>query len=370
MAADVLSLRALNRATLARQLLLERSPLAPLPAIERLVGLQAQNPLDPYLALWSRLEGFDPLAVGDLLGSRALVRIVAMRGTIHLLSAEDALTLRPLLQPVLDAELARHSQYAPALVDVDLAPVMTFAAPLLAATPLSGTKLRAALAERFPEHDAAALAYACRCCLPLVQVPPRGVWGRTLQVTSTTLEAWVGRRPARDASIDDVVLRYLAAFGPASVADVAAWTRLTGLREVVERLRPRLRPFTDPAGRSLVDLPDAARPDPDTPAPVRYLPEYDNVLLSHADRSRFAAPDGAGFDRAGGVAKGTVRVDGCVRAIWRVELDRSRGTATAVVEHHPLPKRTVARVEAEGRRAIRFWQPEATAREVRLLPIG
>jgi hypothetical protein len=365
-AADVLSARALNRATLARQLLLERSAMPPLRAIEHLVGLQAQNPLDPYLALWSRLDRFDPHEVGRQLEDRALVRIVVMRGTIHLLSAADAVALRPVMQPVLDAELARHSEHAPELVGVDLAPVMAFAAPLLADTPLPGTKLRAALAERFPDLHAAALAYACRCCLALVQVPPRGVWGRTLQVTSTPLEAWVGQPLDAAASIDDAVLRYLAAFGPASVADIAAWSRLTGFREVVDRLRPRLRPFTDPGGRALVDLPDAPRPDPDTPAPVRYLPEYDNVLLSHADRSRFAAPGGAGFDRAFGEAKGTVLVDGVVRAIWRVELDRAGGRAIAVIEHHPLPERTLARVEAEGRRAVRFWQPQAGDHEVRL----
>jgi hypothetical protein len=289
-----------------------------------------------------------------------------MRGTIHLLSAADAVALRPVMQPVMDAELARHSQYAPELVGVDLAPVMAFAGALLTATPLSGTKLRTALGERFPQLHAAALAYACRCCLPLVQVPPRGVWGKTLQVTSTPLEAWVGQPLNAAASVDDAVLRYLAAFGPASVADVAAWSRLTGVREVVDRLRPRLRPFTDPAGRALVDLPDAPRPDPDTPAPVRFLPEYDNVLLSHADRSRVAAPGGAGFDRAFGETKGTVLVDGLVRAIWRVDLDRANGRASAVVEHHPLPKRTLARVAAEGRRALRFWRPDAGEHDVRL----
>jgi hypothetical protein len=370
MVADVLSDRALNRATLARQLLLERSSLTTVAAIEHLVGLQAQNPLDPYLALWSRLDAFDPDEVGRLLKTRALVRIVVMRGTIHLVSADDARFLRPLTQPVVDAELARHREFAPELVDVDLEPVMAFAHPLLAATPMSGARLRSALAERFPDLHAGALAYACRCVLPLVQVPPRGVWGQKLQVTSTPLEAWVGRPLRADASMDEAVLRYLAAFGPATVADVRAWSGLTGLREVVERLRPQLRTFTDPKGRELLDLPDGVRPDPDTTAPVRFLPEYDNALLSHADRSRFAARHDGAFARTVGAAKGTVLVDGFVQAIWRVELDRTSGGATTVVEHQPLSKRALAALEAEGRRALRFWQPAATDHDVRVLPIA
>jgi hypothetical protein len=361
---DPLTDRALNRATLARQLLLERSPLEPVAAVEHLVGLQAQNPLDPYLALWSRLDGFDPHAIGRALEARELVRIVVMRGTIHLVSAADAVFLRPLMQPVLDAEIARHSEFSPLLAGLDLAPVMAYAHPLLAETPMAGTALRAALAERFPDLPAAALAYACRCVLPLVQVPPRGVWGSTLQVTSTPLDAWLGHPLQADASIDDAVLRYLGAFGPATVADVAAWSRLTGCKEVVERLRPRLRAFIGATGRELLDLPDAPRPDPDIPAPVRFLPEYDNVLLSHADRSRFAPPGGQGFDRAFGASKGTVLVDGTVRGIWRVEQDKASGRTTSVVEHLPLPKRAVAAVEAEGRRALRFWRPDATELEV------
>jgi hypothetical protein len=367
---DVLSDRALNRATLARQLLLERSSMRPIDAVEHLVGLQAQNPLDPYLSLWSRLDGFDPHEVGRLVEARDLVRIVVMRGTIHLVTAEDARLLRPLTQPVLDMEIARHSEYAPELVGVDLAPVMAFAGPLLAETPMATPALRAALAERFPDLHAAALVYACRCILPLVQVPPRGVWGRKLRVTLTPLDAWIGRPLRPDASIDEAVLRYVAAFGPATVADVAAWSRLTGFKEVVERLRPRLRTFTDPRGRELLDVPEGARPDPDTPAPVRYLPEYDNVLLSHADRRRFAPPGGEGFERAVGAAKGTVLVDGTVKAIWRVELDKATGRATAVVEHLQLAKRAVVAVEAEGARTIRFWQPAAADWDVRLHAIA
>ena len=347
---DVLSDRALNRATLARQLLLERSAMTPDVAVEHLVGLQAQNPLDPYLALWSRLQRLDPHEVGAMLEDRRLVRIVVMRGTIHLVTARDALVLRPLTQPVMDAELARHSQFAPVLVDVDLEPVMAYAHPLLADTPMAGTQLRASLAERFPDLDAAALAYACRCLLPLVQVPPRGVWGKRLQVTSTPLDTWVGAPLAAEPSLDDVAYRYLAAFGPATTADLTAWSRLTGLRVVMDRLRPTLRPFRDERGRDLLDLPDAPRPDPDVPAPVRYLPEYDNLLLSHADRRRFAPPgrpqpggsdrtsqgNGAGrWPRAGDLAGGD-----------RQELGRRDGGGRTRRDASPRPARRGGRRKA------------------------
>ena len=321
MGADVLTPRALNRATLARQLLLERAQLPAYDAVEHLVGMQAQIPADPYLGLWSRLAGFEHGELGQLLLDRRLVRIVVMRATIHLVSADDCLTLRPLMQPVLDAELRRHREFGPALVGVDVEPVLAHVRDLLAQAPRSGAQLRAAIAERFPQHDAAALAYASRNLLAFVQVPPRGVWGRTMQVTSTTAEHWLGRPLAAGPSIDEVVLRYLRAFGPATVADVASWSRLTRMRAVVERLAPRLRVFRDERGRELYDLPDAPRPDPAVPAPVRFLPEYDNVLLSHADRARFVSATSRG--RIGATAarhiKGTVLVDGFVRATWRIE---------------------------------------------------
>lgn len=368
MSAEVLGDRALNRATLARQLLLRRVPLSPLEALAHLVGMQAQVPLDPYLGLWSRLEGFRPEELGRLLEERKAVRIVAMRGTLHLLTAADCLVLRPLAQPVLDRELARHPQHGPALDGVDLDAVLGFARPLLAERPRTGPELRAALAERFPAHDAAALAYACRNRLAFVQVPPRGVWGKTAQVTGTTAEAWLGKPLAADPPAGDVVLRYLAAFGPATVADVSAWSGLTRMREVVDRLRPRLTSFRDERGRELLDLPAAPRPDPRTPAPPRFLPEYDNLLLSHADRSRFGSPEHRGLLSAAWVqGGGSVLVDGLLRGVWRLERDRPGRSAVLVVSHvEPLAKKAAAAVTTEGRRLLRFLAADAVAHEVRL----
>jgi hypothetical protein len=368
-AAETLSTRALGRATLARQFLLKRAEMPVLEAVEHLVGLQAQVPLDPYTALWSRLAGFRPQALADLIEARRAVRTVVMRGTIHLVSAGDCLTLRPLVQPVLDAELARHPEYAPALVGVDLGPVLAAGRAALAERPRTMAELRAVMAERFPDDHPAALAYACRCGLALVQVPPRGLWGRTGQVTVTTAESWLGRPLAADPSIEDAVLRYLAAFGPATAADVAAWSRLAGQRAVLERLRPRLRTFRDARGRELFDLPDAPRPDPATPAPPRFLPEYDNVLLSHADRSRIVSDaDRARLSAAGGAGYGSVLVDGALRAVWRLERDRGSGGATLAVTHAGLSARAAAATAAEGRRLLRALARDATEREVRLAP--
>ena len=352
MTGEVLSRRALNRATLERQLLLRRARMPTLHAVHHLVGMQAQVPLNPYHGLWSRLEGFQPAELAQLLLDRKVVRIVVMRGTIHLVTAEDCLVLRPLCQPVLDKELARHPEFGPALRDVDLGPPLEYARALLAEKPRTGTELRAAFAERFPDLDPAALTYACRNHLAFIQVPPRGVWGRSGPVTSTTAEAWLGRSVQSYPSIDDVILRYLDAFGPASVADAGTWSRLTGLREVFERLRPRLRTFGDERGRELFDLPEAPRPAPDTPVPPRFLPEYDNVLLSHDDRSRF----GSGPFAVAGPVHGTVLVDGFLCGTWALD-----GTTLTVTSG----ARATEELEAEGLQLLRFFLPDAEDYDVR-----
>jgi hypothetical protein len=364
----VLSRRALNRATLARQLLLERSPMAVLDAIEHLVGLQAQMPLNPYLAPWTRLAAFEPDALGRLVMDRKVVRIVLMRVTIHLVTADDALELRPLVQPIVARELAGHRDYGPPLAGVDLAPILDVARLLLAEQAMSGPKLRAALAARFPDVDPAAMAYACRNHLALVQVPPRGVWGRTGHVAVTTAESWLGRPLATRPSIDAVVLRYLGGFGPATPADAGVWSGLAGLREVFERLRPQLRMFRDERGRELFDRPEAPRPDPDTPSPPRFLPEYDNVLLSHDDRSRLVAPDlRARLFAATGPMHGSLLFDGYAVGVWRIERDASGGATLVVDVVERLPRRSAAGVEAEGRRLLGLLASDAGSHDVRVV---
>jgi hypothetical protein len=250
---------------------------------------------------------------------------------------------------------------------MDLGPLLDAGRALLEAEPRTIAQLRALLGERWPDRDASSLAYAIRYLLPLVQIPPRGLWGRTGQPVWTTAEAWLEQPMSAALTVDQLVLRYIAAFGPAMVSDVQAWSWLTGMRDVLERLRPQLRTFRDERGRELFDLPDAPRPDPDTPAPVRFLPEFDNVLLSHADRTRIVSDDDR--QRFGVIATrrsfGTVLVDGFVRGMWRI--DRANGRATLSVM--PLARLSAAErapVSYEGAGVLRLLGPEETP-EVRFI---
>jgi hypothetical protein len=363
MAGDRLSTRQLNRATLARQLLLDRSEMPVLDAVQHLVGLQAQEPPDPYTALWSRLAAFNPDDLGKLFYDRGVVRIVAMRCTVHLLTADDCVDLRPLMHSTLMKELKNHQQHRHHLAGLDVGPVIAQTRALLAEQPRTMAQLRTELGTAFPELNAAALAYAMRNHLPLVQVPPRGVWGQKSQVRYANAEDWLGRPMADAPSEDRMLLRYLGAFGPAGAADVAAWSRLTGMRDVVERVKPKLRTFTDEKGRTLVDLSDAPRPAPDIPAPPRFLPEYDNVLLSHKDRSRIISND----DRriAGMIAafKGHVLYDGFWAGAWSIE--RQADTATLTIEQaRPLSSDAQDEIGEEGTALLQLHAPEAEKRTV------
>jgi hypothetical protein len=339
---DVVTRRALGRATLARQLLLERSPLAVPEALEHLVGLQGQAPDAPYVGLWSRLAGFAPPALADLVADGRVVRTALMRATVHLVTAADQARLRPLVQPVLDRAWA-GSPFVRRLGGAGPAEIVALAGHLLAGGPLTRAQLSRALAPHWPDADPASLAYAATFLRPMVQAPPRGVWGRRAGAAWTDPPlpeapasadcpegaAGPAGGPVSPAALDGLLLRYLGAFGPASVKDAQVWSGLTRLREVADRLLAagRLRPFRDEDGRVLLDLPDAPRPDADTPAPPRFLPEYDNLLLSHADRRR-VNPAGrrVPLPPGNGAAMGTYLVDGVWSGTWRLV----RGEATTL----------------------------------------
>ncbi|WP_217164119.1 winged helix DNA-binding domain-containing protein [Streptomyces sp. AC512_CC834] len=355
--APVLGTRALNRATLARQLLLRRAAMSAEDAVAHLVGLQAQNVKPPYYALAARLDGFTPGDLSEPMADRRVARLVTMRSTIHTHTADDCLTLRPLVQAARDRELG---SFRKGLAGVDLDRLTSLARELVEAEPRTLGRLREALLAEWPDADPLALSVAARCRLPLVQVTPRGLWGRSGQVTLTTAEHWFDRptRPAQDP--DDTVLRYLAAFGPASVKDMQTWAGLTRLRDAFERLRPRLVTFRDPNGTELFDLPDAPRPDPDTPAPPRFLPEFDNLLLSHADRTRVVPPEHKGRTWRKNQAYRVLLVDGFVAGLWKLEDD-----AALVVElFGRLPGKDRDEIVAEGERMLATMHP-TTAYDIR-----
>jgi len=360
--------RALNRALLARQLLLERARMPALAAVGHLVGLQAQAPDAPYVGLWTRLEGFDPDELAVLLADRRAVRTHAMRWTIHLLSADDGRSLRPLFDGMLRRRFSA-TPFARAIQGIDEGALRAAARELLSERPLTRVELGDELAARFPGRDATSLAYAAATLEPSVQTPPRGIWRRPGPATWMSIDAWLGAGAAPALTLDDLVLRYLAAFGPATVADIRTWSGLSGLRDVVERLRPGLSAFRDEAGRERLDLPDAPRPDPETPAPPRFLPEYDNVLLSHADRSHIRpARRSVPLPPGDGGRVGTVLVDGFYRADWRLAVASDGGATLHVEPFTPLTGAEAADVAAEGERLLGLVAPDARRAAVRLAP--
>ena len=368
---EVLSLRALNRALLERQMLLRRRKLDALDAVEHLVGMQAQVPNTPYIGLWTRLEGFLPAELAQLISDRRAVRIALMRSTIHLVSARDCLRLRSLLQPVLVR--GTNGTFGRRLAGINLEELAAAGRAVFEDQPKSPisipiqktlSELGAHLAKRWPGRDPEALAHAIRTLVPLVQVPPRGLWGIGGRALHTTAESWLNQPLAVDPLPDEMILRYLAAFGPATVRDMQAWCGLTGLGEVAERLRPRLRTFRDERSRVLFDLPDAPRPDPDTPAPVRFLPEFDNVLLAHADRTRIVPGEHRNrMFLSGGLLQGTVLLDGFFSARWKIT--RQRDAARLIIQTFArLPKAERTALTEEGARLLAFAVGDATTHKI------
>jgi hypothetical protein len=224
--------------------------------LEHLVGLQAQVPRVPHLALWDRLAGYDPAELDGLMTSRAVVRTQLMRTTIHTVTAADALALRPLLQPVLDRTFS-GTAWGQRLRGQDVAAVVAEAAALLAARPMGRAELQRELADRHPGLDAEAVAFGVSYWVPWVQPPPRGLWTGSGAAVMAPVDAELGPG-AGPASLDDLVVRYLGAFGPATVRDAQAWCGLTRLREVVDRLGPGLRRFRTEDGAELYDVPEAS----------------------------------------------------------------------------------------------------------------
>ncbi|MFI8962378.1 winged helix DNA-binding domain-containing protein [Streptomyces sp. NPDC053493] len=358
----LLSTRALNRATLDRQLLLRRAPLSAEQAVHHLVGLQAQNTKPPYYALAARLQDFRTEDLSALMESRRVARIVSMRSTVHTHTAADAVPLRRLVQAgAVDRELR---MFRKGLAGVDLDRLVALCAAHVEERPRTPKQLRERLLEEWPDADPQSLFVAARCLLPMVQVTPRGLWGSSGQVALTTATSWFGHTTEQAAAdLDDTVLRYLGAFGPASVQDMQTWCGLTRLRPAFERLRPRLLVFRDEHGTELFDLPDAPRPDPDTPAPPRFLPEFDNLLLSHADRGRVVAAEDRSRTWTGNQAHRVFLLDGFLAGLWRLEEAKDR-TVLTVEPFRRTTRAERAALDEEAERTLRLTTADGLPYEI------
>ena len=351
----------LNRATLARQMLLDRpSGVGVVAAVERLAGMQAQEPRHPFVGLWTRLEDFEDVALLRALRERSLVRATLMRSTLHLLSAADYVALRVALQPPMSVALRVLGARAR---DLDPDEVLPAARALLAGSPLTFDEIRARLQEQFPGVDERALGYAVRTLLPLVMVPSEDArWGFGRSAQFALAEEWLGEPLAEDGAEQALVRRYLGAFGPASAQDVQAWSGVGGRKAVLDGMRDELEVFTDETGRrTLFDLPDAPRPAPDVPAPPRLLPEFDNLMLAWDDRSRVIADEHRPLVTTKNLrVKATFLVDGVVAGTWALAV--KRGVATLTLEPFSgkvVAKRVLKELEAEAERLVRLAEPGA-----------
>ena len=363
---DVLTGRQLNRATLARQMLLRRERGTVAEAVERLCGMQAQEPRPPFPGLWTRLQGFRRDDLHRALHDRTVVRGTLMRGTLHLMSAADYIMHRMTLQPMLTRSLALLGTRAEGL---DADEVLSVARALLGETPRTFGELRAALVEAFPDINDRALGFTVRMSLPLVMIPTEDRWGFPADSRFGLAEHWLGTAISNEANVEALVLRYLGAFGPATTGDVQQWSGLQGIKPVLESLRPRLALFHDERGRTLFDLPDAPRPPEETPAPPLFLPEFDNLVLSHADRTRVLADEHRHFvlGAENGRIPATFLVDGWVAGTWRVERKKQAAMLT-MTPFDPLPKNTVTVLAEEGDALLRFLEDDAVTFEVRQNP--
>ncbi|HET6509342.1 MAG TPA: winged helix DNA-binding domain-containing protein [Baekduia sp.] len=368
----VLDRRALNRALLARQWLLgPRRAATALEAIEHLGGLQAQDAKAPYFQLWARLANFDAAELSDLLERREAVRIAAQRSTIHLLSGRDAPALRALGQ----REIVRATDGNWKLpTDVDGDAVMAAGRALVDAQPRTFAQLAAELGPRWPHADPKALAQQVRARVPLVQVPPRGLWGRGGAPAHTSLEAWTGRTPPAPDDLDlaPLIRRYLAAFGPARAADFQKWSgRRAGVIEAFAALRSDLMVFADEDGRELLDLPDAPRPAADTPAPPRLTGPFDNLILSHADTARvLPAEHRPRVMTQNGLIAGLVLVDGFVAGTWKLGKATKKSATLTIAGFEAFDPEAVAALTDEATRLLDFAAPGSAERDVVLAPAG
>ncbi|MEV0059049.1 winged helix DNA-binding domain-containing protein [Nocardia sp. NPDC050718] len=350
--------RVLNRTLLARQHLLERSTLSTPQMCDHLIGLQAQDVPPPFVGLWSRITDFDPATVSAGLEDRSLVRITLMRGTIHLVTPPDALRIAPHIQPELEKVPFRKGFNYGAMVGLDPEELRAHGESVLGDAPMAAADLRTEAARLYPDRDPGPVVQTWLYQLPVLQTPPRGRWRDNSRPVWSRVEPWLGAPLDPDYPVAELILRYLRAFGPASTMDMQTWSRLPAMKQAVAALGDRVRTYTDERGRTLYDAADLTLADPDQPAPVRLLGWYDNLLLSHQDRSRVLGDDSAPPLRAFASWVSPVLIDGFLAGMYKVFVK----SGTARLRISPVrawTKAEAAQVEAEAAALLAFLEPES-----------
>jgi Winged helix DNA-binding domain len=337
----ILTLRALNRATLARQMLLERTKIKPLAAIERVAGMQAQLARPPFIGLWTRIEGFRREDLLRLIERGDVIRATWIRATIHLLSRRDFIAFRSTIQAALSGGMPVLRKKG---ADFDEHALLATGREFFA-EPRTFDEFRKFLLQRDPKCDERTTAYAVRLHLPMTIERAEGRWGYP-----SASRFCVADPVDAEKRIEEFVLRYLAAFGPASVNDMQIWSAMRNLRTVFDALRPKLVTFRDERGKELFDLPKAPRPDEDVEAPVRFLPDYDNLTLAYGDRSRIIADSHRKhmFTKNLGVLPAFL-VDGIVAGTWKIE--RKKLVLNPFVK---LSRKVKTELDEEGEKLVRF----------------
>ncbi|QSB04088.1 AlkZ family DNA glycosylase [Natronoglycomyces albus] len=366
----VVSDRALNRALLQRQWLLEKVDATAENAVDHLIGLQAQLGDPPYYQLWSRLREFSPQDLSSLLLERKVVRIVTMRGTIHLVRAADCFPLRDLTQVIMDREVASGSRKQ-VVEQVNPTLIAREGQRILRGGPRSSVEIGERLAQRWPAFRPNHLVSVLRNVLPLVQTPPRGVWGQGGALTYAHAAQWLGMKAQAVADPQGTIRRYLRAFGPATVLDYQKWCGLSKQREHFERLRPQLITYTDAVGKELFDIPNAPVPAEDMEVPlIKIIGPFDNLVLSHARRDRIM--DQRAWERLAtpnGQFPGMFLRDGMLAGVWFI--DRKNTAATIRFElFHNLSTYERDLLEHEGEELLRFAAPDSQQRHVTFVPDG
>ncbi|MFD0364537.1 winged helix DNA-binding domain-containing protein [Nocardia sp. GCM10030253] len=356
-----LSLRELNRTLLVRQMLVERVSMTPLELVRHLVAVQGQEPNWPYVGLWARLTEFRHDELAQLLRERKLVRSSMIRRTVHLATAADFRWLRPTVQPVVSAAL-QAPYYRDEIEGVDQDALAAAGRELLAGRTLTRSELGLLLAERFPDRHTRRLAEAVELMVPLVHGPDTGAWGkwRNRYVTIGLAEEWIGASMTEQPRPETLILRYLAGFGPASVADIQAWAGITRLAGVIDGMRASLRVFRDDKGKELFDLPDAPLADPNLPVPVRFLPAFDNSLLGHKDRRRVISDEDRNrIAKEASAGVPMYLVDGFVHGRWSLD-----DTTVRITPWHPLSPADAEAVRAEAEHLLTFVAPDRNGKVV------